>query len=300
MQQYAILGPTQNKRIVECWSERRLPFDNLKDWQRKQRSELAEALKRLEANAGETLSALYISPNDNDRFDAENILFYNVGSAAFRKSAIHGLVFESTVTSAPTPVEGITEEAGRHYHRYELHSGNSDLQYWVPNGEPIRLIAHCNTPLKNDIKPATIWYALKTTGVLSPPRRLVPFSKFALLVTIKAETRTINLASIIKPVFDGIISAFHRYVGTDLEQVSYRLGERLGVASVETSALLLDDRSALLEDRTVIHLRRDGVQWNPKDDDCVAGAIYFERDPQQSSGFQIDIEVVEVNKAGEE
>lgn len=294
-QPFVIKGPVSGERTVECWAESRLPFENLRDWQKAQKEELVRALRLLEAGPDETLSAVYLSPAAGERFDAENVLFYNVGPGAFRKSATFGLVFETAV--APAVVNLNQPDHRRHYQRYEVIPGRGGFTHWKAQGHPIRVAGAGSCVLKNDAKPEKIWYAVKSSGVMGFTRRLKPSAKFALAVSIRSSTLSLNLSAAIKPIFDGIISAFHRYAGSEIEQVSARLGEKLGVPSGVMAALLLDDQFAILDDRPVVHLRSNGVQWNPKDDDCVAGALYHEFDSGLSPGFRFEIEVTEVEPA---
>lgn len=294
-QPFVVKGPVSGEKLVECWAESRLPFENLRDWQKAQKEELVRALRLLEAGPNETLSAVYLSPVAGERFDAENVLFYNVGPGAFRKSATFGLVFETAVAAAVGTLN--QGDPRRHYQRYEVIPGRGGFTHWKALGHRIRIAGAGSCVLKNDIKPDKFWYAVKSSGVKDFTRRLKPSAKFALAVTLRSSTPSLNLSAAIKPIFDGIISAFHRYGGSEIEQVSARLGEKLGVPSDVVATLLLDDQFAILDDRPVIHLRSHGVQWNPKDDDCVAGALYHEFDPVLSPGFRFEIEVTEVEPA---
>ena len=55
--------------------------------------DIRAVLATLPAESGDCLSALYIS-DQPDRSDAENVLFYNVGTSIFRKFARLGMKFE--------------------------------------------------------------------------------------------------------------------------------------------------------------------------------------------------------------
>lgn len=292
MQTYTIKGPSPSGKTVECWSTVRLPFEPTRDWQKAQRRELSQALKLLEAGSGEALSALYVSSTGDDRFDAENVLFYNVGTAAFKNAAASGLEFEGGIASPPNAPD--EDASGRHYHRYEVRKARSGFRLWRATGLPIRISTSGDYELKNDTKPSLIWHTMKSSGSATPSARLSPSAKFALVVTVRGGSMALNLATAVKPLFDGIISAFHLYVGNDLDLVSTRLAERLNQTPGAIANLLVDDRLALLDDRTVVHARGNGIQWNPKDDDCVAGAVYFEPGVRLTPGFDLDIEIVEV------
>jgi hypothetical protein len=293
MMNYVFETSGPNSRVVECWAHCRLPFDNLKEWQRAQKRDLDGAIRQLNGDAGGVIAATYLHPaGEQGRFDAENVLFYNVGAAAFRRIATVGLEFES---AAATPPPAPQLAAGSlHYQRYESRQRRAGFLYWRPLGTPVSLSVAGVAPMRNDTKPGTVWHDVKTNGASTGPRRLAAGSKFALVVTIKGGDRQLNLAAVVKPVFDGIISTFHVYNGNDLDVVSARIAERLGQAPGDVSSLLLDRRLALLDDHAVVHPYRDGVKWNPKDDDCVAGALYHEPGSSVSTATTLEIELVEV------
>lgn len=73
---------------VEAWSSTRLPFEP-SGVMRDLRDDLASAVARLSAGPTEALHALYASPVEGS-FDVENVLLYEVGPAAFRRSAAPG------------------------------------------------------------------------------------------------------------------------------------------------------------------------------------------------------------------
>ena len=291
MTHYEIRPSTQERKVVECQSEKRLPYEP-REWQLEQKKELSEALKKLEARSDETLAAQYFTPT-LDRFDIENILFYNIGSGSFKKAARYGLEFEMASSS-------VLEDSMRllHCHRYELQPTRKvGFIQWKTLGNPMRMRVECTEDHIGDIKTATIWYAMKTNCKLYEPIRILSEnSKFTLSVTITRKKDDWNLASVVKPIFDGVISAFHSYKGNALDEVSKRLVPKLYKDQDDIKRFLEDDHQALLGKRTHIHPRGDGVQWNPQDDNCVAGALYLDIDEQINSGFILDIALMEVER----
>jgi hypothetical protein len=101
---------------------------------------------------------------------------------------------------------------------------------------------------------------------------------------------------VIKPVFDGVIAAFHQHDGTNDEELSKRLASKLGKDWAEILRHLHDSTIAVLGTRRLLWLRGEGVQWNPGDDGCVAGELLL--DESSSSGFfELSGELFEVKEA---
>jgi len=74
------------RRTVETWSNKPLSLAP-NDWRADMAKDIRAVLATLTAESGDCLSALYIS-DQPDRSDAENVLFYNVGTSNFRKFAV--------------------------------------------------------------------------------------------------------------------------------------------------------------------------------------------------------------------
>lgn len=84
---YAVTATSQ---AVSAWSIRRLVFEP-KGWQRDFRDELRAALRGLQAQPGQVLLAEYDAPDD-EVFDVEKVLLYNVGSGAYSHLCEWGIV----------------------------------------------------------------------------------------------------------------------------------------------------------------------------------------------------------------
>ena len=63
----------------------------------------------------------------------------------------------------------------------------------------------------------------------------------------------------------------------DIDEISDRLSMKLDGDSNELKELLLNETSNLLGRRRLLWLRGQGVQWNPRDDDCVAGELIIRK-----------------------
>lgn len=252
---------------VEAWSESRLPFEPT-GRMREFRDELRGAVATMSAGPSEALHAIYTSPVEG-RFDVENVLLYNVGTRAFANATANEIVVERVLGPVPGPP---AELAGaHHYHRYEIVASQDPWRGW----SAVRPLASFGPldlePSGRVIRPAPVWYALRRSGTRVSSPAVDP-SRFGLDLVLETSAHLrVNLASIAKPFVDGVIAAFHTHDHSpSLDLVASRVSAQLGVSVAEIRGHLRDDRTAILGARTLLWPWRDGVQWNPADDRCLA------------------------------
>ena len=88
---------------------------------------------------------------------------------------------------------------------------------------------------------------------------------------------SLNLADVVKPLLDGIISAFQVYDGTDMPSTKVRLSDLIGVDQDIVVNILTDSATSILGKTRLLHPFGTGVQWNPVDDRCIAVKILCEQ-----------------------
>ncbi len=77
-----------------------------------------------------------------------------------------------------------------------------------------------------------------------------------------------------RPALDGVISAFHGHDGSELDELSQRLGRALGADPASVARSLMNDSEAVLGKRRLLWPRATGVQWNPGDDRSLAAEVH--------------------------
>lgn len=199
--------------------------------------------------------------------DAENVLFYNVGLNHLPGARKRGVRFERGYEVPPVPEP--LASAALHYHRYHV-SDIPGFSGWAPGRTLIRWMS----PLGGaPTRPAAVWKALKYGSVdvvHPPPPRL---ERFGMRAVVSAPAAA-DAALLMKPVLDGAISALHSYVGSEVDLVADRLARSLAIEPRVVRALLLDQERAALGPRRLLWPRgKDGVQWNPADDACLAAEV---------------------------
>ena len=196
---------------VDVWCERRLQF-NSKPETVALRTAIGDAVAQLQAAPGQILSATFTSAG-TDLVDAENVLVYNVGAARFKAASREGIRFER-VHASP--------ERASHHHRYELVDRDSTSHHW----RRLETLVRCSVPITridDQSKPDSVWQAVRREAGTAT----LDSGLYGLQVTLSTP-RPVRLASLIKPLLDGLISGLHYFEGADLDLVSSRLAKRLG------------------------------------------------------------------------
>jgi hypothetical protein len=282
---YLISNNMPNK--VEVWSERRLPFEPI-GWLKDLRSDIYNAVERLESNDNQVLRGVYSSSID-EKVDTENVLFYNVGLDCFTKSTRRGLIFECSF-SIPNPTN-ISLQQYLHYHKYEVVPIMSEFAHWAKGNVIARW---ASVKCMSLLSASSIWYDM-TNGqrqkVSDPSGDL---QRFGLELIITGPNFTRSAQSYVKPLFDGVVSSLHRHDGSNNAAVSQRLATTLNSTPQQIESLLNDASFNVLGTRKLVWPWREGVQWNPSDENCVAGKILLNQDNSKNN-YEMNGELYEVN-----
>lgn len=249
-----LLGP------IEVFSDRRLPFEP-KGWLLELRSAISKSVGSLVADAESILHATYVS-SAGGHFDVENVLFYNVGAACFQKASSHGLLFERGLGAPPQAPSG---QMRPHYHSYSLQPRSIAPSMWMIGGT----LATWSMELFDLQDPSRVWFETQRSLALTDKGAEGFDGPFGLDIELQVPGRKgLNVASAMKPLLDGFISALHAYEGTPPEEVVRRLARRLDVDEQSIGRALSNPSGALLRPRRLVVPRGKGVQWNPADDLC--------------------------------
>ena len=262
---YCIKDPLSNRNIVELWSSKRLPFEP-KGWQHDMRASLRTAISRLVVDDNSILIALYKS-SDKNLCDIDNILFYNIGSAVFENVCYNGFFLERSFGSVNQLSE--KSEIYSHYMRYEFFNQNRQPVYWKIKKE---LASWKNLKIKkltSISKAHMFWQVFKENQISVFTDKIYDGYYGIEIELVLSKNDKINSAILIKPLLDGVISAFHSYEGNQLEEVSERLAIKLSENAEYISTLLVDKTISIFGSRCVLHPFKNYVQWNPSDDKCV-------------------------------
>jgi len=244
------------------------------------RDRIREEVAHLRAGANDVLrgclhakrSALVGSP------DAENILFYNVGAGSFAGAFAAGLAWEFA-PEGKMP-EGFEDPV---VVEYAVDPPDAEFRHWSV-GTPAADLRSLEIPvLGADSKPSGVWRAIHDAADSDIRIGQAIVGDFGVdLVLHVPAAAGVSVLSVVKPLVDGLVAAFHTHDGSDLEELERRLSGALGEQASRVRARLLSSDRAVLGPRRLLWKRADNVQWNPGDDRCRVARIRPLRDAGSS------------------
>jgi hypothetical protein len=231
------------------------------------RQRLAAAIKAMPSAIG-NLAATYTAAGAHALIDTENVLFYNVGLGCFAAHTQRGLAFERVFAAPPDPPASACWTP-RHHHRYRVTPLLAEFEHW----RPVQVAAQwADIPVdpRTLAHRETVWAALAHADAAAqtdgPPHYYA--------VRIQLNGVQVALASIVKPLIDGLVSSLHSFAGEIPGLVIERLGKATTMDPRDVRRRLTDQRQAVLGARpNLIRLTKNGIAFNPRDDDCVACLI---------------------------
>lgn len=247
---------------VEAVSVKSIPFEP-KGWQKDFRDALRNALRSELKPADDSCLIAEYSGTGAGVSDVENLLFYNVGTASFSHLKTNELRMKTVI---PAPIH-----PGGFHHRYNYRVAaraaltepewNHDLAVHWDDVE--------TDGFRGGKKPFAFWLSL----IRHPERihSIHPISQsrcfgVEIFLTVPIN-ESLHLTSIMKPLLDGVICAFH---GADaaLQMQAEEIAERLKIPKE-----LLYQTHCILGETCFVNLYRNGVKWNPQDDRCTAARL---------------------------
>jgi hypothetical protein len=249
---------------VAIWLNTRLPFEP-KGEMREARDRLREALSALESASSETILTAVYTSLDEGFCDVENVLLYNVGSTAFAKSSQGGIRFERRIATPPQSPSGASFE---HQNRYSLAKICAESPNTSVYTREFDLVS-----LSSSTKPHEVWWAFHEGEGGDSESQIQ--GAFALEIRLVTPKQLGNLASVIKPLLDGIISAMHSESNLD-PVAAQRLAEKLGRPIESVVSRLQLPSAPILGPQDLLQVTSAGVKWNPADHLCQQCTVVVE------------------------
>lgn len=261
-------------------SKKRIPFQP-QGWKKEFRDTLRCELPKLKPPAeNQCLVALYNSKTKSSFFDLENVLFYNIGAKPFQPLAAVRIFAQNC--SKPTSDECGEETEFLHQYTYKICSIEICTDFWKSRAlavewKPVPVSASFS---KN--KAIDYWRALRKNPDKIKRHCKIPEGFFGVKIKLSVpKTRGVNLPSVIKPLLDGIICAFHS-ADDRLQKEAGLVADRLGISK---QLLLSADYDVLGACRFIYSYRGTSVKWNPQDDCCLAFEIEVEHSDDDTCRF---------------
>lgn len=268
---------TDKRHRILAWTSRPLQYA-AKGEQRTYVQQLRSALADL-VPTGELTAVLETAAAGT--FDVENVLLYNVGTAAFGTLCTQGLSFIRRRGSPQfTPAASVTQAwpVLTHYQ-----TGSRPLL--LSRSEPHLCfhfeVSHLNTSTKAHV----VWVAARAAVGRSSAKPLEA-TRFGLRLSVQSALAPTNSSTIgaLKPLLDGVISALHKHIDDPSTALAIERLDDLCTAGTGRVRQLLASPVAVLPARRLVKpFSSTGVQWNPADDLCdVVEANWTTRDAPEA------------------
>lgn len=223
------------------------------------RSRLQAALRHLVLREGTVLLGQYYEENTHHGiFDLENMLFYNIGSTAFKPLVETGIAF--SVLDPATPLSG-NRKCCYVYQLALVQEVTAQFSSYTPAVEWKGVALDFSIPQS----PLRYWQALRSQQ--DKIKRFVlehtVDGGFAVFIELHLR-RKVSLAATIKPLLDGVICAFHGEYGFD-------------PAAYFRQMIYPPFEHAVLEPREYYRSNRG---WNPADERCRLALVTVSYDAE--------------------
>jgi hypothetical protein len=263
---WEIHGPAAGVPIVEAWADDYIRFDGRPPWQEDLRDEIRSRCRLLEPAAEQVLQAAVFGAKPSNA-DVENLVLYNIGS--FANAGRKGIRFEHG--SVPPPAHSGAKY--RFYYRYALVPRFRKLASFDCEWSDLGAFS-------GEQKLAQARLALARGFKAGEDKVFVPVIDIETAFAVNIEIRPPRgqkyvLGNLVKPIFDGVISAFQAHADLSvLPEVLPLLAKQVQADRDEIRGCLLDQSPAVLG--TVNRLVAPygaGVKWYPSDHWCMAGEL---------------------------
>ena len=265
--------------IVIAFSEEYIAFEP-KGWKKDFKEQLKLAITKLKATEDEMLVAMYWEKEVNKlKKDIENVLFYNIGTGAFKNNAKTKIMFKNaTNKEAFNMMERYKQNKFPHIYCYEIQKINQQCdkrENKIAEWNDVSVLM-----VSTDRNPLDYWKEFKMGSKNIKIHTSNYTGDFGVKINIHAPLakKDINLAGVVKTLLDGIICVFHKF---PLEIGKSEIKEIYKMLDCEET-LMNRETGALGEIAYVgVGKKRKNLIWNPADNRCKQGEISILYDRQE-------------------
>lgn len=225
--------------------------------------ELTDQIKSMEISPWNVMVAQYGETGGNRFYDIENMCIYNLGTSAFSACCPTEIAFSAIRGKDVDKLSKMFGAKVEHNCFYVYSPVLKEELERECNSKP--LFADWNyigidTKLPNT--PRKYWTSLRQQYARVCVHQIPEHPEtdcFGIKVTVHCSNRMLP-ASLMKPLLDGIVCAFHQRDGVDnlLHTITKEAFEKVVVSA--------ENRIAVLGKRDYVNPYRNGIKWNPADE----------------------------------
>ena len=219
---------------------------------------LRESVKQLVVEEDEILFAAYSESDKNRFYDVENMLFFNIGCSAFSNCCKHSLAF----VGDEERFSGLerTDVEDKYHYSYKVLK-EKEIENMLLDK---KIVASWDrVPIDTKIpQSATRYYATirENLDCIDIQGRLEDKSLFGMVLDITLPTKVLP-ASVMKPLLDGLICAFHGEEGRAEQTLKMIFDNSMDLTISSKKLNLFGDREYVSQYRG-----ENSYKWNPEDE----------------------------------
>lgn len=272
-----------NNKVVCKETNCYVPFEPKKQDARDLKEEIRKTVGQLEVGDNEVLLASYAEGNPKRKYDLENRLFYNIGSGAF-SDIFCTYPKEAAFVAASKP------NNGQYIYKYKVVSEEEVKEYL--EGKTL-IVKWQDIPIGpkqgKDDKPDRYYEAIRreTDSIKimiddPKPDHILDRAPFGIKIELTVPGSNKRLrpqpASVMKPLLDGVICAFH---GEDGEKTKETVKERFLKNGLKDEKIEKFFEASKLNIFGNHNYLTKSNRWNPEDDRLQFGWIIVKREGKE-------------------
>ncbi len=272
-----------NNKVVCKETNCYVPFEPKKQDARDLKEEIRKTVGQLEVGDNEVLLASYAEGNPKRKYDLENRLFYNIGSGAF-SDIFCTYPKEAAFVAASKP------NNGQYIYKYKVVSEEEVKEYL--EGKTL-IVKWQDIPIGpkqgKDDKPDRYYEAIRreTDSIKimiddPKPDHILDRAPFGIKIELTVPGSNKRLrpqpASVMKPLLDGVICAFH---GEDGEKTKEAVKKRFQESGLKDEKIEKFFEASKLNIFGNHNYLTKSNRWNPEDDRLQFGWIIVKREGKE-------------------
>ena len=273
-----------NNKVVCKETNCYVPFEPKKQDARDLKEEICKTVGQLEVGDNEVLLASYAEGNPKRKYDLENRLFYNIGSGAF-SGIFCTYPKEAAFVAASKP------NNGQYIYKYEVVSEEEVEKKYLKGKTPI--VKWQDIPIGpkqgKDDKPDRYYEAIRREAdsikiMIDDPKpdHILDRAPFGIKIELTVPGSNKRLrpqpASVMKPLLDGVICAFHGEDGEKTKEAVQKRFQESGLKDEEIEKFFKASKLNIFGNHNYL---TKSNRWNPEDDRLQFGWIIVKREGKE-------------------
>ena len=223
---------------------------------------IKSSIKKLSVEDNELLFATYYESDKNRFYDVENMLFYNIGTSTFSNCCKTQVAFMGDEQRFSQNQKSTLNADNKYFYSYKIVTID-EINALINNKEIIADWKDIDVNL--DIPQSAMRYystiRANANKVNIPSTLNTDFNLFGMKIEITLPNKNLP-TSIMKPLLDGLICAFHGEDGATQNTLNLMFGNEVGQEYVKNENLNIFGKRQYVD----VYRGVNSYKWNPEDE----------------------------------